>query len=130
MTWLRKAANCGGVAVSALEMTQNACFTQWTPEKVDKKLKAIMIEAYGKSMEAAKMYGRPNDIMVTVSIQFVVDDWFRYCRSYFSSIVEVGTDKICLVRCQRGRILEGGRSYDCPRGFLTRKNESLFTCFF
>ena len=37
-----KAANAGGVAVSGLEMTQNAGVTGWTREEVDKKLQQIM----------------------------------------------------------------------------------------
>lgn len=37
-----KAANAGGVAVSGLEMRQNATFTQWSPAKVDRQLRKIM----------------------------------------------------------------------------------------
>lgn len=37
-----KAANCGGVAVSGLEMAQNSSRVQWTTEELDEKLKSIM----------------------------------------------------------------------------------------
>ena len=41
-----KAANAGGVAVSGLEMTQNAAHLGWTPEEVDAKLKQIMTDIH------------------------------------------------------------------------------------
>ncbi|MDD4544415.1 MAG: NADP-specific glutamate dehydrogenase [Bacteroidales bacterium] len=41
-----KAANAGGVAVSGLEMTQNAAHLGWTPEEVDTKLKQIMTDIH------------------------------------------------------------------------------------
>ncbi len=52
-----KAANAGGVATSALEMTQNAMRLSWTFEEVDAKLKDIMENIFKKSAEAAKEYG-------------------------------------------------------------------------
>ncbi len=52
-----KAANAGGVAVSGLEMAQNAYFTQWTFEEVDKKLQGIMHNIYNNISETAKKYG-------------------------------------------------------------------------
>ena len=52
-----KAANAGGVAVSGLEMAQNAYFTQWTFEEVDKKLQTIMHNIYNNISETAKKYG-------------------------------------------------------------------------
>jgi len=42
-----KASNCGGVAVSGLEMAQNSQRLAWTTKEVDSKLKAIMAECYG-----------------------------------------------------------------------------------
>ena len=52
-----KAANAGGVATSALEMSQNSERLSWTFEEVDSKLKGIMVGIYGKVAEAAKKYG-------------------------------------------------------------------------
>ena len=49
-----KAANAGGVATSALEMSQNSIKTSWSFEKVDKELKNIMIDIYTNISEAAK----------------------------------------------------------------------------
>lgn len=52
-----KAANAGGVATSALEMTQNSERLSWTFEEVDAKLKQIMIDIFAKADDAAKRYG-------------------------------------------------------------------------
>ncbi|MDF2887761.1 MAG: Glu/Leu/Phe/Val dehydrogenase [Lacrimispora sp.] len=52
-----KAANAGGVATSALEMSQNSLRLSWTFEEVDKKLHDIMVGIYEKSAKAAKRYG-------------------------------------------------------------------------
>ncbi|KAG6853295.1 hypothetical protein C0991_005390 [Blastosporella zonata] len=47
-----KASNCGGVAVSGLEMAQNSQRLAWTTEEVDSKLKGIMAEAYAQCLNA------------------------------------------------------------------------------
>ncbi|MBE5987885.1 MAG: NADP-specific glutamate dehydrogenase [Paenibacillaceae bacterium] len=52
-----KAANAGGVATSALEMSQNSLRLSWTFEEVDKKLHDIMVGIYEKTAKAAKRYG-------------------------------------------------------------------------
>ena len=52
-----KAANAGGVAVSALEMAQNSARLSWTTEEVDQKLHNIMINIHNNAMHAAKEYG-------------------------------------------------------------------------
>ena len=52
-----KAANAGGVATSALEMTQNSMRLSWSFEEVDAKLKDIMINIFKKTSDAAKAYG-------------------------------------------------------------------------
>ncbi|MBQ6594532.1 MAG: NADP-specific glutamate dehydrogenase [Clostridia bacterium] len=52
-----KAANAGGVATSALEMSQNSERLSWTAEEVDAKLKQIMIGIYHNIADAAKTYG-------------------------------------------------------------------------
>ncbi|EIF45952.1 nadp-specific glutamate dehydrogenase [Brettanomyces bruxellensis AWRI1499] len=51
-----KAANCGGVAVSGLEMAQNSQRVQWTTEEVDKKLKDIMVTCFDNCYETANTY--------------------------------------------------------------------------
>ena len=52
-----KAANAGGVATSALEMSQNSMRLSWTTEEVDAKLHQIMINIHDNAMKAAKEYG-------------------------------------------------------------------------
>jgi glutamate dehydrogenase (NADP+) len=52
-----KAANAGGVAVSGLEMTQNAAHLGWTPEEVDAKLKQIMTDIHHSCVQ----YGTENN---------------------------------------------------------------------
>ncbi len=52
-----KAANAGGVATSALEMSQNSMRLSWTAEEVDQKLHQIMINIHNNSMKAAEEYG-------------------------------------------------------------------------
>lgn len=52
-----KAANAGGVATSALEMSQNGMWDSWSFEEVDKKLKDIMVNIYKDMSEIAKEYG-------------------------------------------------------------------------
>ena len=52
-----KAANAGGVATSALEMSQNSQRLSWTFEEVDANLKDIMVNIYAKTADAAKRYG-------------------------------------------------------------------------
>ena len=52
-----KASNAGGVATSALEMSQNSERLSWTFEEVDAKLKTIMVNIYHNIDEASKKYG-------------------------------------------------------------------------
>jgi len=51
-----KAANCGGVAVSGLEMAQNSQRISWTRKEVDAKLAKIMEKAFEIGIETAKEY--------------------------------------------------------------------------
>ncbi|KAI1174019.1 glutamate/Leucine/Phenylalanine/Valine dehydrogenase [Nemania sp. FL0916] len=51
-----KASNCGGVAVSGLEMAQNSQRLSWTREEVDEKLKQIMRNAFENGLNTAKKY--------------------------------------------------------------------------
>lgn len=52
-----KAANAGGVATSALEMSQNSLRMSWSFEEVDEKLHNIMVGIYAKAADAAERYG-------------------------------------------------------------------------
>lgn len=52
-----KAANAGGVATSALEMSQNSMRLSWTAEEVDQKLHQIMVNIHNNAMKAAEEYG-------------------------------------------------------------------------
>ena len=63
-----KAANAGGVAVSALEMSQNAMRYNWTREEVDEKLQRIMKDIYNHSVEAAEKYGLGYDLIKGANI--------------------------------------------------------------
>ena len=63
-----KAANAGGVATSALEMSQNSQRYMWTFEEVDAKLKNIMVNIFHAADEAAKEYNRPGNYVVGANI--------------------------------------------------------------
>ncbi|WP_294386176.1 NADP-specific glutamate dehydrogenase [uncultured Clostridium sp.] len=63
-----KAANAGGVACSALEMSQNSMRMSWSFEEVDAKLKNIMINIYNNSAAAAKEYGQEGNILMGANI--------------------------------------------------------------
>ena len=63
-----KAVNAGGVATSALEMSQNSIRYSWTFEEVDNKLKAIMSDIYIKTSNAAKEYGFEGNLLVGANI--------------------------------------------------------------
>ena len=63
-----KAANAGGVAVSCLEMTQNATFLPWTFEEVDAKLKEIMKNIFRRSRDAAIRLGKPENLLAGASV--------------------------------------------------------------
>lgn len=63
-----KAANAGGVAVSALEMSQNSMRYSWNFHEVDDKLHAIMKNIYRSSVAAAEQYGHPGNLVVGANI--------------------------------------------------------------
>jgi glutamate dehydrogenase (NADP+) len=63
-----KAANAGGVATSALEMSQNSIRYSWTFEEVDAKLKDIMVNIYKNASNAAKEYGCEDNLVVGANI--------------------------------------------------------------
>ena len=63
-----KAANAGGVATSALEMSQNSMRLAWTFEEVDKKLHDIMVNIFKDSRDAAKQYGFEGNYVVGANI--------------------------------------------------------------
>ena len=63
-----KASNAGGVAVSALEMSQNSERLSWSFEEVDAKLKGIMVEIFHHLDEAAKKYNAAGNYVVGANI--------------------------------------------------------------
>ena len=64
-----KAANAGGVAVSALEMSQNSLRLSWTFEEVDGRLKDIMANIYQNMSAAAEEYGKtPEDYVLGANV--------------------------------------------------------------
>jgi len=63
-----KAANAGGVATSALEMSQNSMRYSWTFEEVDAKLKDIMVNIYKTVSAAAKDYGMEDNLVAGANI--------------------------------------------------------------
>ena len=63
-----KAANAGGVATSALEMSQNSARLSWTAEEVDAKLHQIMVDIFNKVDDASKRYGMEGNYVVGANI--------------------------------------------------------------
>ena len=63
-----KASNAGGVATSALEMSQNSMRYSWTFEEVDKKLHDIMVNIYKNTRDAAKKYGMEGNLVAGANI--------------------------------------------------------------
>jgi glutamate dehydrogenase (NADP+) len=63
-----KAANAGGVATSALEMSQNSERLSWSFEEVDAKLKSIMVNIFRNMDDAAKRYGFEGNYVVGANI--------------------------------------------------------------
>ena len=63
-----KAANAGGVATSALEMSQNSMRYSWTFEEVDAKLKKIMVNIYRNASKAAEAYGQKGNLVMGANI--------------------------------------------------------------
>ncbi|MGN0785150.1 MAG: NADP-specific glutamate dehydrogenase [Candidatus Aphodomorpha sp.] len=64
-----KAANAGGVATSALEMSQNSMRYSWSFEEVDNRLKNIMVGIFQKIDQAAKDYGAEGDYAMGANIE-------------------------------------------------------------
>src|SRR5699024_9154059 len=63
-----KAANAGGVAVSAMEMSQNSMRYSWTAEEVDEKLQTVMKSIYRSCIETAEQYGQPGNLIAGANI--------------------------------------------------------------
>ncbi|MDO4546243.1 MAG: NADP-specific glutamate dehydrogenase [Bacillota bacterium] len=63
-----KAANAGGVAVSGLEMAQNAGHASWSYEKVDDMLQSIMNSIFHRCIDAAVEYGHPENLLIGANI--------------------------------------------------------------
>ncbi|MGN1092823.1 MAG: NADP-specific glutamate dehydrogenase, partial [Monoglobaceae bacterium] len=63
-----KAANAGGVATSALEMSQNSMRYSWKFEEVDAKLKDIMEDIFEKASTAAEKYGHKGNYVIGANI--------------------------------------------------------------
>ena len=63
-----KAANAGGVATSALEMSQNSQRLSWTFEEVDAKLHGIMVNIYRNASAAAEKYGHKDNLVMGANI--------------------------------------------------------------
>ncbi len=63
-----KAANAGGVAVSALEMSQNSMRFFWSFQEVDDHLKRIMTDLYRSASQAAERYGMAGNLVAGANI--------------------------------------------------------------
>ncbi len=63
-----KAANAGGVAVSGLEMAQNAQHTNWTREEVDERLKTIIRQIHSQAYSASEDYGDAGNYVMGANI--------------------------------------------------------------
>ena len=65
---LGKAANAGGVATSALEMSQNSMRLSWSRQEVDDKLRHIMVQIHRTCFETSEKYGFPGNLVVGANI--------------------------------------------------------------
>ncbi|GKV69487.1 glutamate dehydrogenase [Sporosarcina sp. NCCP-2716] len=63
-----KAANAGGVAVSAMEMSQNSMRLRWTAEEVDERLHDVMRSIYTSCLDAAERFGKPGNLVMGANI--------------------------------------------------------------
>ncbi|WP_432363963.1 NADP-specific glutamate dehydrogenase [Sporosarcina sp. UB5] len=63
-----KAANAGGVAVSAMEMSQNSMRLAWTEQEVDMRLKTVMENIYASCKSAADRFGKPGNLVMGANI--------------------------------------------------------------
>lgn len=63
-----KAANAGGVAVSAMEMSQNSMRLAWTEDEVDERLKLVMKNIYASSKDAAEKFGKPGNLVMGANV--------------------------------------------------------------
>ena len=99
-----KAANAGGVATSALEMsTQNSERLSWTFEEVDAKLKDIMVNICHNMDEAAKRYGMEGNYVAGANIagfEKVVDAMTaqkscKIIKEYILEITSYMTGRLC-----------------------------------
>jgi len=63
-----KASNAGGVATSALEMSQNSQRLSWTFEEVDKKLHGIMVNIYRNAAANAERFGKQGNLVVGANV--------------------------------------------------------------
>ena len=63
-----KAVNAGGVAVSALEMSQNSMRLSWSREEVDEKLHGIMVNIFNACADAAEKYGNKDNLIAGANI--------------------------------------------------------------
>src|SRR5690606_29776196 len=63
-----KAANAGGVATSAIEMSQNSMRLAWSFEEVDRKLAGIMDSIYTQCSRAAETYGMNGNLVAGANI--------------------------------------------------------------
>jgi glutamate dehydrogenase (NADP+) len=59
-----KAANAGGVATSALEMSQNAARQKWSFDDSERRLRSIMANVHDAAFDAAERYGHPGDYVI------------------------------------------------------------------
>ena len=76
-----KAANAGGVAVSALEMQQNAGWESWSFARVDNELKRIMTSIHGTCLHYADRFGSPGDYVVGANIGGFLE-WLMPCQQW------------------------------------------------
>ncbi|WOV88477.1 NADP-specific glutamate dehydrogenase [Sporosarcina oncorhynchi] len=63
-----KAANAGGVAVSAMEMSQNSMRLAWTEEEIDERLKLVMKNIYESCKTAADNFGKPGNLVMGANV--------------------------------------------------------------
>lgn len=106
-----EASNCGGVAVSGLEMAQNSARLTWAPADVDAKLNSIMENAYNACFETGKQYGGSGQegVLPSLVVGANISGFIKVCIfALFTQFVLVLTlvhrsRMLCVLRVTGGR---------------------------
>ena len=98
-----KAANAGGVATSALEMSQNSERLSWTFEEVDAKLQSIMVNICHNMADAAEKYGFKGNYVVGANICLLYTS-FPLVKKYGGVVIGLTLDEDGIPADADGRV--------------------------